>query len=72
MWNLREDDVGGIVLPLHFMEDAQCPFRLIHLDGSISSFHCLSAGIWDLKYCCKCPEISALTFQTKRNGKFPQ
>lgn len=33
--------------------------------GSISSCHCLSAGVWDLKCCCKCPEISALTLQKK-------
>lgn len=48
MWNLQVNDVGGIICASAFMEDAQGPFRLMHLDGSISSCHCLSAGVWDL------------------------
>lgn len=47
-WIYEKVMLVGLFLPLHFMEDAQCPFRLMHLDGSISSCHCLSAGVWDL------------------------
>lgn len=58
-------------MPLHFVEDAQCPFGLMNLDGTISSCHCLSAGVWDLKCCCKWPKISALSFSDKRKWKIP-